>query len=103
MTNILIRNVPPGTLLQIQAEAERRRISQNDVLLDVLAKTYGERPVVIGWIRATRNGWLPLVGGSDDEPAICAECGQPLDWPWIGILSDGSLHMPVCSGCATSE
>lgn len=103
MPNLLIRNVSPDTLQRIQADAERQRRSQNDILLALIERHYGEPPVVVAWLKATRNGELPLAGGSDEEPGTCLECGQDLDWPWVGILSDGTLHMPVCSGCATSE
>lgn len=103
MNNLLIRNVSGETLQRIKSDAERRGVTQQELLIDLLNKTYGDPPVVMAWIKATRNGELALTGGSDDEPTSCIECGQPLDWPWIGILSDGSLHMPVCTGCATSE
>lgn len=101
--NLLIRNVPPDTLHRLKEDAARRNLSQNDLILALLNERYGEPPVVVAWLKATRNGELALAGGSDDEPAICAECGQDLDWPWIGILGDGSMHMPVCTGCATNE
>lgn len=91
--NILIRNVPDSILAALDADAARKRISRQDLLTDILTKHYGDPPVVIGWIKASRNGELSLAGGSDDD----------LDAIWIGVLSDGSLHMPVCSGCARSE
>lgn len=101
--NILIRNVPDDILAALDADAARKRISRQDLLTDILAKHYGDPPVVVAWIKADRNGELPLAGGSDDEPDTCAECGGDLDAVWIGVLSDGTLHMPVCSGCARSE
>lgn len=101
--NILIRNVSDDILAALDADAARKRISRQDLLTDILTKHYGDPPVVIGWIKASRNGELSLAGGSDDEPAVCAECGHDLDAVWIGVLSDGSLLMPVCSGCARSD
>ncbi len=101
MNNLLIRNVAASTLQRIKADAERRGVTQQELLIDLLERTYGDPPIVVAWLKATRTG--ELAGGSDDQPAICIECGQPLDWPWIGILNDGSLHMPVCTGCATSQ
>ena len=101
--NILIRNVPPDTLRRIQAEAARLDRSQNDIVLAALTARYGEPPAVVGYIKLHRNGDLPLARPEEDEPATCAECGRDLDWPWVAILMDGSLHMPLCSACATSE
>ena len=103
MNSLLIRNVSPDTLRRLKEDAERRGVTQQELLTALLSERYGDPPLVVAWIKATRNGELSLSGGSDDEPALCAECGQDLDWPWIGVLSDGSLHMPVCTGCATSQ
>ena len=100
--NIIIRNVPEATLAALDADAARKRQSRQERLLDLLNQHYGEPPVVIAWMKADRNGELTLAGGSDDEPDICCECGQDLDAVWIGVLSDGTMHMPVCSGCARS-
>lgn len=99
--NILIRNVDDAILAALDADAARKRQSRQDKLLDLLNQHYGEPPVVMAWIKADRNGELTLTGG--EEPDTCAECGQDLDVIWIGVLSDGSLHMPVCSGCAHSD
>lgn len=95
--NILIRNVSPDTLQRLKADAERRGVTQQELLIDLLNQKYGDPPVVVAWMKATRAGEL------NGEEVDCIECGQPLDWPWFGILSDGSLHMPVCTGCATSR
>lgn len=100
--NILIRDVPEATLARLDAEAQRRRRSRQELILQLLAD-WAEPPIVLGWFRAARNGELSLAGGVDDEPAECVECGQPLDWPWIAVLSNGSIHGPCCTGCATSE
>lgn len=99
--NILIRNVDDAILAALDADAARKRQSRQDKLLDLLNQHYGEPPVVMAWIKADRNGELNLSGS--EEPDTCAECGGDLDTVWIGILSDGSLHMPVCSGCARSD
>ena len=99
--NILIRNVSDSILAALDADAARKRQSRQDRLLDILAQHYGEPPVVMAWIAATRNGELNLSGS--EEPDTCAECGGDLDAVWIGSLSDSSLHMPVCSGCAHSD
>lgn len=96
--NILIRNVDDAILAALDADAARKRQSRQDKLLDLLNQHYGEPPVVMAWIKADRNGELNLSGS--EEPDVCTECGQDLDAVWIGVLSDGSLHMPVCSGCA---
>ena len=100
MNNLLIRNVSGETLQRIKSDVERRGVTQQELLIDLLNKTYGDPPVVVAWLKATRNGELCLAG---DEPATCVECGQDLDHVWIGVLSNGTLHMPVCSGCATSQ
>ena len=101
--NILIRNVPDSILAALDADAARKRQSRQDRLLDILAQHYGEPPTVIAWLKADRNGELAIIGGVGVEPDTCAECGQDLDAVWIGVLSDGSMHMPVCSGCARSD
>lgn len=100
--NILIRNVDDAILAALDADAARKRQSRQDRLLDLLNQHYGEPPVVMCWLKSDRNGELNLSGGGD-EPDTCAECGGDLDTVWIGILSDSSLHMPVCSGCAHSD
>jgi len=100
--NILIRNVDDAILAALDADAARKRQSRQDRLLDLLNQHYGEPPVVMCWLKSDRNGELNL-SGSDDEPDTCAECGGDLDAVWIGVLSDGTMHMPVCSGCARSE
>lgn len=100
--NILIRDVPESLVRRLDDEAARRKMSRQEFLATLLAE-WAEPPVVLGWFKAQRNGELSLAGSSDDEPAECHECGQPLDEVWIGILSNGAIHGPVCSGCATSE
>lgn len=99
--NILIRNVPDDILAALDADAASKRQSRQDRLLDILARQYGDPPIVMAWLKADRNGELELSGS--EEPSVCCECGQDLDAVWIGVLSDGSLHMPVCSGCAHSD
>lgn len=99
--NILIRNVSDSILAALDADAARKRQSRQDKLLDLLNQHYGEPPVVMCWLKSDRNGELNLSGS--EEPDVCTECGQDLDAVWIGVLSDGSLHMPVCSGCAHSD
>lgn len=100
--NILIRNVPDSILAALDADAASKRQSRQDRLLDILTRQYGDPPIVMAWLKADRNGELELSGS--EEPSVCCECGQDLvDAVWIGVLSDGSLHMPVCSGCARSE
>ena len=100
--NVLIRNVPDSLLAALDADAASKRQSRQDRLLDLLNQHYGEPPVVMCWLKSDRNGELNL-SGSDDEPDTCAECDSDLDAVWIGVLSDGTLHMPVCSGCARSD
>lgn len=99
--DILIRNVSETILAALDADAARRKVSRQQRLIDLLDQHYGDPPVVIAWLKADRNGELELAGG--EEPDVCIECGQDLDAVWIGVLSDGSLHMPVCSGCARSD
>lgn len=99
--NILIRDVPAAIAAAIEADAAAKRISRQDLLIDILHRLYGEPPAVAGWFRADRNGELTL--NDADDGATCHECGQPLDWPWFGILTNGQLHGPVCTGCATSQ
>lgn len=100
--NILIRDISEATISRIDAEAQRRRQSRQEFIAQLLAD-WADPPVVLGWFKANRNGELTLASGNDDQPATCVECAQPLDWPWIGILSNGAIHGPVCSGCATSN
>ena len=99
--NILIRNVDDAILAALDADAARKRQSRQDRLLDILAQHYGAPPTVVAWLKADRNGELTLTGG--EEPDTCADCGGDLDAVWIGVLSDGTMHMPVCSGCARSD
>lgn len=98
--NILLRDVSPALASALDAEAKRRNASRNDLILSLLGD-WAEPPVVLGWFKAERNGELDL--RTSEDPATCVECSQPLDWPWIGILSNGAIHGPVCTVCATSE
>lgn len=98
--NILLRDVSPALAAALDAEARRRNASRNDLILALLGG-WAEPPIVLGWFKATRNGECDLSTSAD--PSVCAECGQPLDWPWLAILSNGAIHGPVCSACATSE
>jgi len=101
--NILIRDVPAAVLAALDADAASKGISRQERLIQLLDQAFGRPPIVVAWLKADRNAELSLSGGNDDEPDTCVECGQPLDQVWIGVLSDGTLHMPVCSACATSE
>lgn len=98
--NILLRDVSPALATALDAEARRRNASRNDLILSLLGD-WAEPPVVLGWFKAERNGELDLKNVEDAAP--CHECGQPLDWPWVGILSNGAIHGPVCTVCATSK
>lgn len=99
--NILLRDIPDATVSRLDAEAARRKMSRQEFLANLLAE-WADPPIVLGWFRPQRNGEIDLMTDIDDR-AECHECGQPLDEVWIGILSNGSIHGPVCSGCATSE
>ena len=97
--NILIRDIPDATVRRLDDEAARRKMSRQEFLTALLAD-WAEPPIVLGWFKPQRNGEIDLT--DTDDPAECHECGQPLDEVWIGILSNGAIHGPVCSGCATS-
>lgn len=99
--NIIVRNIAPDVLERIDAEARRRNLSRQEFLVKLLTD-WVRPPVVIGWLRVDRNGELSLADGNDD-PDDCIECGQPLDWPWLAVLSNGELYGPCCSVCATSR
>ena len=99
--NILIRDVPSAVLTNLDADAASKGISRQERLIQLLDQAFGQPPVVIAWLKADRNAELRI--GDPEEGDTCVECGLPLDHVWIGVLSDGTLHMPVCSACATSE
>lgn len=99
--NILVRDVPDFITAALDADAAAKRISRQERLIQLLERQYGEPPIVVAWIAADRNGELTLNDAEDGD--VCSECGQPLDAVWIGVLSDGTMHMPVCSGCARSD
>lgn len=96
--NILIRNVDDAILAALDAEAARRKQSRQEFIFQLLAE-WAEPPIVIGWFEATRKGEMSIKGSF--EPDTCPDCGQDIDWPWIGILSNGAIHGPVCSICAS--
>ena len=94
--NILIRDVPESLNARIDAAAADAGVSKQELLLDLLAVSYGEPPLVVGWFKADRRGEL----GSD---AACPECGQPLTEVWAGLLSNGQWVAPRCQWCAVSD
>lgn len=97
MTALLIRDVPDALVRRIDEAADAAGQSRQAFLLAHLVARFGEPQPVAGWIRADRQGELLA-----SEGAECAECGQPLDWPFFGVLADGSIHGPVCEGCAAA-
>lgn len=92
--NILIRDVPSNIVAALDAEAATKRLSRQDLLLDILGGIYGEPPAVVGWVQCDRRGEL------DGD---CPECGQPVQEVWIGMLTNGTWIAPRCQWCATSE
>lgn len=97
MTALLIRDVPDALVARIDEAADAAHQSRQAFLLAHLVARFGEPQPIAGWLKASRPGELLA-----SEGAECAECGQRLDWPWFGIFADGSIHGPVCDGCAVS-
>ena len=94
--NILIRDVADALVVRMDAIAKAQGLSRQEFLTELLAVTYGEPPVVVGWFKPDRPGEL-------DSDAECPECFQPMPEPWIAFLSNGRWHGPVCHRCATSR
>ncbi len=93
--NIIIRDIPQATTNRIKAEAARRNLSQQELLSDLLNKTFGEPPMVFGYIKLDRQGDL-------DPGEICPNCDQVAQSWWVQILSTNELRL-MCDICATSE
>ena len=94
MANLIVRDIPSITSANIKAEADRQGISQQELLLSLIEREFGEPPTVVMWI----DGRL----GEQDEP-VCPECGQDMSSAHVALLSNGLLTKPVCRFCATSE
>lgn len=94
--DIILKGVSGALAARMSAIAAEHGISRHEMILELLADTYGEPPVVIGWVRFARRGEL-------DADADCPECGQPLTEVWAGLLSNGTWIAPRCRGCATNE
>ena len=69
MANLIVRDIPSITSANIKAEADRQGISQQELLLSLIEREFGEPPTVVMWI----DGRL----GEQDEP-VCPECGSKL-------------------------
>lgn len=96
--NIIIRDVPKATSDNIKAEADRRNISQQELLNELLNRSFGEPPAVWGYIKFDRQGDF----GIDSEDNPCPSCGQPAQSWWLQVCSNGEMFH-VCGTCATSE
>lgn len=93
--NIMIRDIPVTTSERIKIEAERRKVSQQELLSALLEQHFGEPPLVVGYIKLDRLGDLAI---GDDCP-VCGEAAQ--SW-WLQVASNGEMHH-MCGACATSE
>jgi len=93
--DIRIRNIPAATHANIMAEADRRGVSQQKLLAEVLEREFGEPPLVWGYIRMDRPGDIDY--GQD-----CPVCGEPGHCWWIQVTSNGAMYR-MCDVCATSE
>lgn len=90
--NIIIRDVSPETSERIKAEADRLRLSQQELLTRLIDAEFGEPPMVLGYVELDRQG----------EFEDCPECGQVIGHGWLKFLSNGAVEL-VCEFCATSE
>lgn len=93
--NLVIRGVPAPTHANIQAEAASAGLSQQELILNWLNERWGKKPIVELWILGRLGEQAP--------DATCPECGQALNNPHVGLLSNGSFTNVVCGMCATSE
>jgi hypothetical protein len=91
--NLIIRDVPAATHANMQAEANRKGLSQQEMLLNRLEEWWREAPTVVMWI----SGKL----GQQDPETTCPECGRVLSNPHVGLLSNRSFTIVVCGLCAT--
>ncbi len=54
--------------------------------------------LLVGFLRLERPGDL------DWDEVECVECASPCTGGvWYGVMGDGTLYGPLCSGCATTE
>lgn len=93
--NIIIRDIPESTATNIKAEAARRNLSQQELLSELLNSTYGNPPLVFGYVKLDRQGDIDV--GED-----CPVCGEPSRSWWLQICNTGEVHL-MCDICATSE
>jgi len=96
--NIIIRDVHQSTSDNIKAEADRRNISQQELLAELLNQKFGEPPTIWGYIKFDRQGDFDL--DSEDNP--CPVCDQPAQSWWLQVTSNGEMFR-MCQTCATSQ
>lgn len=106
MMTINIRDIPQSTLDNIKAEADRLGLSRQELLANLLAKTFGVPPMVWGYIKFDRPGdfgtWSGDVVDPESSEYLCPLCHNPaLSW-WLQVASNGELFR-MCQSCASSE
>lgn len=93
--NVLIREIPDAVNARIDAAAQAAGLSKQELLLDLLTKTYAEPPLVIGWVKFDRPG--------EYDTGVCPECGEAMEELYAALLSSGKWVAPRCKWCAVSE
>ena len=96
--NIIIRDIPQATLDGIKQAVKGQKLTQQEVVLRVLNREFGDPPTVLGYIKFDRNGDFD----TDSEDCRCPACGQPAASWWLQVASNGELHR-MCNVCAISE
>ena len=94
--NVLIREIPDAVNARIDAAAEAAGLSKQELLLDLLTKTYAEPPLVIGWVKFDH-------AGKKYDTGVCPECGEVMEDLYAGLLSNGKWVAPRCKWCATEK
>lgn len=89
--NILIRNVDAGLSARIDAAAVGQRRSKQELLHDLLTRSFPAPAVVVGWVELIWvNEWR------------CPQCHMESDGLYVGVLPDGGWTAPHCASCASA-
>lgn len=93
--NVLVREVPPDILRQLEIEAAGRGIARDELIKEILAAYTSNTPpeyVVVGYIE---------FDPSKLGPSECEICHSPA--AVIELGSDSALHRFLCQDCRKME